>query len=119
MRSGAEVVADLIGLDAALDGADWLITGEGRTDMQTLLGKTPWVVARRGAQAQVPATLISGGIDRVALPQLAAHFAGCVSLTFGPTTLEECLRDASTLLGDASEQIARLFAASRLSRQHR
>src|SRR5207248_10997115 len=31
LRSGAEVVADLLGLDAALAGADWLITGEGRT----------------------------------------------------------------------------------------
>ncbi len=39
LRSGAEVVADLLGLDAALEGADWLITGEGRTDRQTLLGK--------------------------------------------------------------------------------
>src|SRR5439155_14358458 len=31
MRSGAEVVADLIGLDGALRGAQWLITGEGRS----------------------------------------------------------------------------------------
>jgi glycerate 2-kinase len=116
MRSGAEVVADLIGLDAALVGADWLITGEGRTDAQTLLGKTPFVAARRAAAKGVPATLISGGIERASLPQLAAHFAGCFSLTFGPTTLEECLRDASTLLGDAAEQTARLFAASRLDR---
>ena len=116
MRSGAEVVADLVGLDAALAGADWLITGEGRTDAQTLLGKTPLVAARRAAAKGVPATLISGGIERDALPQLAAHFAGCFSLAFGPTTLEECLRDASMLLGDAAEQIARLFAASRLDR---
>ena len=35
-RSGAEVVAALIGLDRALAGADWAITGEGRTDAQTL-----------------------------------------------------------------------------------
>ena len=37
MRSGAEVVADLIGLDAALAGAGWAITGEGRSDAQTAL----------------------------------------------------------------------------------
>jgi glycerate kinase len=113
MRSGAEVVADLIGLDAALDGADWLITGEGRTDMQTLLGKTPWVVARRGAQAQVPATLISGGIDRIALPELAERFAGCFSLADGPMTLEDCVANAARLLADRAEQAGRLYAAAR------
>jgi glycerate kinase len=115
MRSGAEVVADLVGLDVALAGADWLITGEGRTDAQTLLGKTPFVAARRAAAKGVPATLISGGIERAALPQLAGHFAGCFSLTLGPTTLEECLREASALLADGAEQIARLFAASRFN----
>ena len=113
MRSGAEVVADLIGLDAALDGADWLITGEGRTDKQTLLGKTPWVVARRGAQAQVPATLISGGIDHVALPALAERFAGCFSLADGPMTVEDCVANAARLLADRAEQVGRLYAAAR------
>src|SRR5207302_9454543 len=64
MRSGAEVVADLIGLDDALRGANWLITGEGRSDEQTLLGKTPFVAASRAAKANVSATLGSGALDR-------------------------------------------------------
>jgi glycerate kinase len=113
MRSGAEVVADLIGLDAALHGANWVITGEGRTDAQTLLGKTPLVVARRGAAMGVPATLISGGIDRTALPELSRHFAGCFSLTDGPMTLEDCIANAARLLADRGEQAGRLYAAAR------
>lgn len=111
MRSGAEVVADLIGLDPALRGAEWVITGEGRSDAQTLLGKTPLVVARRGASVGVPATLISGGIDRTALPQLSRHFAGCFSLTDGPMTLQECIANGTRLLADRAEQIARVVAA--------
>ena len=113
MRSGAEVVADLVGLDAALRGADWVITGEGRTDAQTLLGKTPLIVARRGAAMGVPATLISGGIDRTALPELSRHFAGCFSLTDGPMTLEDCIANAARLLADRGEQAGRLYAAAR------
>jgi len=113
MRSGAEVVADLIGLDAAIRGAHWVITGEGRTDAQTLLGKTPLVVARRGAAMGVPATLISGGIDRTALPELSRHFAGCFSLTDGPMTLEDCVTNAARLLADRAEQAGRLYAAAR------
>ncbi|MDQ6916796.1 MAG: glycerate kinase [Pseudomonadota bacterium] len=111
MRSGAEVVADLIGLDPALQGADWVITGEGRSDAQTLLGKTPLVVARRGASIGVPVTLISGGIDRTALPVLSRHFAGCFSLTDGPMSLQECIANGPRLLADRSEQIARVVAA--------
>ena len=113
MRSGAEVVADLIGLDAAIQGADWVITGEGRTDAQTLLGKTPLVVARRSAAMGVPATLISGGVDRAALPELSRHFAGCFSVTDGPMTLEDCIANAARLLADRGEQAGRLYAAAR------
>jgi glycerate kinase len=113
LRSGAEVVADLLGLDAALDGADWLITGEGHTDRQTLLGKTPFVAARRAAAKGVPATLISGGVDRGALPELGRYFAGCHSITFGPATLEASLADAAGLLADRAEQLARVFRAAR------
>jgi Glycerate kinase len=113
MRSGAEVVADLIGLDAALDGADWVITGEGKSDAQTALGKTPLIVARCAAARQVPVTLISGSIDRAALPGLGRHFAGCFSLPFGPTNLEQCLAEAAELLADRAEQVARLFEVAR------
>ena len=107
-RSGAEVIADLLQLDQALEGADWLITGEGRSDLQTLLGKTPYVVAQRAARHGVPATLLSGSIDRAALPQLTKVFAGCFSLVFGPITLAHAIAEASGLLTDSAEQLARL-----------
>jgi len=107
-RSGAEVVADLLQLDAALAGADWALTGEGRSDAQTLLGKTPYVVAERARRAGVPITLLSGAIDRTALPALDGIFSGCFSLVFGPTTLERAIADAAGLLADSAEQLARL-----------
>jgi glycerate kinase len=116
LRSGSKVIADLLGLDAALEGADWLITGEGRSDRQTLLGKAPFTVARRAAAKGVPATLVSGAVDRDALPELGRVFAGCHSLAFGPATLEDCLANAAQLLADRAEQLALLFAAARARR---
>jgi glycerate kinase len=115
-RSGAEVIADLLRLDDALAGADWLITGEGRSDMQTMLGKTPQVVARRAAMQGVPATLLSGGIDRAALPALGETFAGCFSLVFGPMTLADAIADSTGLLADSAEQMARLLQSAWRSR---
>jgi glycerate kinase len=112
LRSGAEVVAEMLGLDEALTGADWLITGEGRSDAQTLLGKAPFVAARHASATGVPATLLSGSIDREALPELAAHFASCHALGFGPASLEESLANAAALLADNAEQLARLYQSA-------
>jgi len=111
--SGAEVVAGLIGLDAALADADWAITGEGRSDRQTLLAKAPFVVARHAAAHGIPVTLISGAVDAAALADLAAHFAGCFALPNGPATLADCIGDAAFLLEARAEQAARVFAAGR------
>ena len=113
LRSGAEVVADLIGLDAALDDADWAITGEGRSDAQTLLSKGPSVVAGRARARGVPVSLRSGAIDASSLPALNARFDGCFALPAGPATLDACVRDAATTLADRAEAMTRLFAASR------
>ncbi|WP_321948831.1 glycerate kinase [Paraburkholderia sp. J10-1] len=112
---GAEVVARTIGLDEALDRADWLITGEGRSDVQTLHGKAPFIACRHAAAAGVPATLLSGAVDAAALPRLAEHFSGCFSPAPGPITLETAIRDAARLLANEAEQLARLKYAARTS----
>ena len=105
---GAEVVARQIGLDAALRDANWLITGEGRSDVQTLHGKAPYIACRHAAAAGVPATLLSGAIDAAALPRLSEHFSGCFSPAPGPITLDVAIREAATLLANEAEQLTRL-----------
>jgi len=112
-RSGAEVVADLIGLDAALDGATWAFSGEGRSDRQTLLRKAPFVVAERARAVGVPITLLSGAVDAAALPELSKVFSGCFALPSGPMSLEDCIAQADALLADRAEQIARAWNAAR------
>ncbi len=111
--SGADVVAALIGLPEALADADWAITGEGRSDAQTLLAKAPFVVARLAAESGIPVTLISGAIDATALPELRRHYAGCFGLPHGPATLDACIANAESLLADRAEEIARVFDAGR------
>ncbi len=110
---GAETVARQIGLDAALEGANWLITGEGRSDVQTLHGKAPFIACRHAQAAGVPATLLSGAVDSAALPRLAEHFSGCFSPAPGPITLEVAIRDAARLLADEAEQLTRLKYGAR------
>ena len=59
---GAQLVCDLVGLDAAIEHADLVITGEGRLDAQTAWGKAPAEVARRAAAARVPCVAIAGTV---------------------------------------------------------
>ncbi len=116
-HSGAEVVAGLIGLDSAIADADWAITGEGRSDAQTLLRKAPFVVLERARAHGVPVTLVSGAIDRDASSELGRLFAGCFGLPNGPATLDECVANAPALLEDRALQIGRMLVATRPHRR--
>lgn len=97
-RSGAEVLLALSGFDAALEGADLVLTGEGRSDRQTLSGKAPWVVARHAARAGVPAVLVSGSIADNASAQLEIQFRACYMLTGSTITPRMAMRDTARLL---------------------
>ena len=59
-RPGIELVLDLVGFEAALDGADLVITGEGWLDTQTLAGKAPVGVARAAARRGIPVVAVAG-----------------------------------------------------------
>jgi glycerate kinase len=112
-RSGAEVVAERGDLDAALQGADWLITGEGRSDSQTLAGKAPLVAARHARAAGVRAVLVSGSVAPEALSDLGREFTACFAISTGPSSLAESIAAADGLLADHVEQLARLWTAFR------
>ncbi|MDR5757048.1 glycerate kinase [Caballeronia sp. LZ035] len=112
-ETGAEVVAREIGLDDALEGANWLITGEGRSDVQTLHGKAPFIACKHARTAGVPASLLSGAVDSAALPRLSEFFDGCFSPAPGPITLDTAIRDAARLLANEAEQLTRLKFGSR------
>lgn len=62
LASGAELVAEAIGLSDAVTTADLVITGEGQVDDQTLAGKAPGHVAAVAAAHGVPVALIAGRI---------------------------------------------------------
>ena len=107
-HSGAELMCEFTGFDAALRQADWVVTGEGHSDAQTMLGKVPYVVAQHARSFGVPVTLVSGGIDPQMLQQLTGYFDNCFSITFQPVTVQEAMAGAAHLIGNTLEQMARL-----------
>ena len=62
-RSGIDLLLDTIGFDRLLDDASLVITGEGASDRQTLMGKVPYGILQRAKAHQVPVVLIAGRIE--------------------------------------------------------
>jgi len=72
LQSGARVVADMIGLNAAIQSADLVVTGEGRLDATTLAGKSPMIVIESALAAGVPVRCFVGQAD----PHVAEELRG-------------------------------------------
>lgn len=112
LKPGAALIVEAAGLPAALEGADLVITGEGRIDAQTAYGKAPGEVARLARAAGVPVLFIAGtraaGWDQheglgirtvVTLEDEFAHQRGG-----GRQNLAELMQNAEPVLERASER---------------
>ena len=63
LRTGIELVLELVGFDRAVEGADLVVTGEGKLDAQSLRGKAPVGVARAAAAHGVPVVALAGVVE--------------------------------------------------------
>lgn len=96
MRSGADLLLDLVGFDERIKGADMIVTGEGRADGQTLMGKLPYKILQRGKESGIPAGLVAGQVaDRQSL--LSAGFAFADSITPEEMPLAEAIKKETAL----------------------
>ncbi|HEY8393225.1 MAG TPA: glycerate kinase [Thermaerobacter sp.] len=103
LRPGAELVMDAVGFDGHLAGTSLVLTGEGRTDRQTLAGKLVARVARRARARGVPVVVISGAVDPAAEAELRRlGAAALLAATPGPMPEADALRDAAAHLRRAT-----------------
>ena len=63
LKRGVDMVLDAIGFDKMIEGADLVITGEGRIDAQTFTGKTPYGVLQRASRQGIPVMALAGLVD--------------------------------------------------------
>lgn len=114
MVGGIGRVLSLSGFDQAILGADIVITGEGRSDHQTLSGKVPYGVLQH-CRDRVPVLLLSGRIqDAPALRQ--AGFAILEEVSPADLPLDKALdpRIARHNLTLATKQILRKYLSKHL-----
>ena len=113
MESGAMLVMKYSGFFSRLPGADIIITGEGRTDDQTISGgKLCSIVAREGRKAGIPIALLSGSLGGD-VPYLLSVFDYAVSISCGEIGLEAMMEKGPRDLGFAAENLVRAMQTGR------
>ncbi len=66
LTPGIELILDAVGLEDELSGADVVVTGEGRLDFQTAMGKTPVGVARLAKKYNARVVAFAGSVTKEA-----------------------------------------------------
>lgn len=90
-HSGADLLLDALCFDQLIADADLVVTGEGHSDHQTLMGKLPMRILEHTRKSHSQTWLISGGIShREEL--LAAGFDKVVAVTPEDMPLEEAMK---------------------------
>lgn len=113
MRSGIDLVIEIVGLKERAVCADYCFTGEGRIDGQTQYGKTPMGVARavREVAPSCRVIALAGSVGEDVEQLNALGFAAVFSIQPGAVSLQEALAGASRNLERTAEQVMRLLVS--------
>jgi glycerate kinase len=110
LRPGVEIVLETTGFEALVEGADLVVTGEGRTDFQTAMGKAPVGVAAVAKRHGVPVVCLAGGLGDGADDVLAKGIDALAGVVPAAMPLEEAMARGAELVEAAAARVARLLA---------
>lgn len=95
-KPGVDIVLEAVQFTNHLEKADFVITGEGKSDEQTLSGKAPIGVAKLAKEKGVPTILISGMIENSSI--LKTYFHQVESIVGNDISAEQSLNNPSYYL---------------------
>lgn len=113
MQSGINLVLDAAQFEAQARDADWIWTGEGKIDAQTLGGKAIAGVLARSQALGIPVIAFGGSVDdRAAGGLIGRGLQAAVPIVSGPMTLEEAMSNGARLLEETAARVMRLLSGS-------
>ena len=109
LKKGIDLVIEYTGLEEQVRGADYVFTGEGSIDGQTLFGKTPYGVAAIAEKYSVPVIAFAGRIGDGVESLYDNGFTAIIGILKGVTTLEKALECGEENLAFAAENVCRVL----------
>lgn len=112
VRPGIDIVLDAARFEEALEGADLVITGEGRVDGQSVRGKVPFGVATRVKRfGPIPVAVLAGCVGEGAEKLYGCGVDAIVPISDGSLTIRESMERAGELVERTAESLIRHFKA--------
>ncbi|MBE6411444.1 MAG: glycerate kinase [Opitutales bacterium] len=113
--SGIDGVLDALNFTSAIKNADYVITGEGRLDRQSAMGKTPCGIALRAKKQSIPVFAIGGGIADGAETLYDCGVSAMFAIASSPTSLEDAMKPdvAKKNIANCVESIFRIIKSNR------
>ena len=111
LKSGVSLILEETNLSEKMQGADLVITGEGRLDEQSAMGKAPIGVAKLAKTQGIPVIAFAGAVAEGAKSCNQAGIDAYFPILRGISTLEEAMEKetARRNLEDTVEQVIRLY----------
>lgn len=111
LTPGIDLILDAVGLKEELKNADVAVTGEGRLDHQTAMGKAPVGVARLAKKYNAKVLAFAGSVTKDAAACNQAGIDAFFPIVRGVTTLEEAMKpeNARENMRASVEQVFRLL----------
>ena len=111
LESGIKIVLEETKLESFVKDADVVVTGEGRQDFQTAMGKAPVGVAKLAKKFDIPVLAFAGSVTKDATECNKNGIDAFFPILRGISTLEEAMKteNAKQNLTDTAEQAFRLF----------
>lgn len=113
LQSGIEIIEKITNLSEKMNGADLVITGEGKIDFQTASGKAPFGVAQTAKEKNIPVIALAGELGQKYKGLYTKSFDGIFSIIDKPMTLQEAVENAAILLEDAAENLIRFWISNK------
>jgi glycerate kinase len=113
IRSGFDILAEASRLEEKIASADFVITGEGKTDGQTAFGKLPCRLGEMAKKHGVPAILISGSVGESAVDLYDHGITALFDTVPSPSSLEDVMQNAAKNLEFTAKNVGNLIAKFR------
>lgn len=94
LESGIKIIMEEIKLEDEIKNSDIVVTGEGRIDSQTEMGKAPWGVAKLAKKHGIKVIAMAGSVTGL---RENSYMDGCFSVIQSPISLEDAMKKENAI----------------------